>query len=199
MKFKLLLTLLSILYCTVFYAQDKRITIEDEQVKNRLLIYASNNTLTDLDVAITLKGTGFRQRRGVPRKVRVPGRSKVNLISVVIERDQEPKYTYTLEVSDSLTRRSLVKEFELIKIKPSKLITLYKPDNCSNCEDIITGLDESPFIYKTITLSENETIKTQLAPYVPNLETTDKMIVMLGGNLYPEIETAEALLEELQK
>lgn len=195
MNFKLLLTLTSILYCSVFYAQENRITIEDEQVRNRLLIYASNNTLTDLDVAITLKGTGFRQRSGVPRKVRVPGRSKVNLISVVIERGQEPKYTYTLDVNDSLTRRSLVKEFELIKIQPKKMITLYKPDNCTNCEALTNGLEESPFLYKTIILSENETIKAQLSPYVPHLETTDKMIVMLGGKLYPEIETAEALLE----
>lgn len=68
-----------------------------------------------------------------------------------------------------------------------------------NCKNILTGLDESPFIYKTIILFKKETIKAQCAPFLPNPGTTYKMIIMLDGNLYPEIETAEVLLEELKE
>jgi hypothetical protein len=183
---------------------DKRpITIVDEQANNRLLIYALNNTLTDYDVAIELRGTGFRQRGTSNRMVRVPARSKVNLLNLVIERDQTPQYTYNLQINDSLSRRSLMREFELIKIYPPEPINIYIPDNCSNCESLLSDLEESPFIFKKFLLSENESIRNQLSPAVRasgfEIDTITNSIVMIGGKMYLEIENYEDLTAKMEE
>lgn len=201
-----LLTAITLLCTFSSFAQpqyDKRpITIVDEQVNNRLLIYALNNTLTDYDVAIELRGTGFRQRGDASRMIRVPARSKVNLLNLVIERNQTPQYTYNLKINDSLSRRSLVREFELIKIYPPESINVYIPDNCVNCEKLIDDLDDSPFIYKSFLLSENEAIRNQLSPAVRasgfEMDAITNSIVMIGGKMHLDIEDFEGLIDKLQ-
>lgn len=175
----------------------------DEQVNNRLHIYALNNTLKDYDVAITVKGTGFREPRSMARKIRVPGRSKVNLISLVIERDKTPMYTYELEVSDSLSRRVLIKDFELIKITPRNPITIIIPEKCTSCDTLMSQLDESPFNYRTQLLAENENMKTQLTPFLRSSgvdpDTLETPVVMIGGKMYLDIENYPDLYAKLEE
>ena len=48
-------------------AQKKPITIEEERTKNRIIFYAVNENLQDIDVVLTVTGTGFKQRGGVER------------------------------------------------------------------------------------------------------------------------------------
>ncbi len=185
-------------------AQEVPIEIEEEKVNNRLLLFAVNKNLKDYDVAIEVEGTGFKQRNGVPRKVRVPATSRVNLISLVIERLHQPMYTYTLDVSDSLSRRAIRKEYELIKIDPKKPITLYLTDLCvSKCDSLISSLDNSVYNYKSVKLSEDENIKTQLASSLvggkERLDGMDTPIVMLGGKMYVKIETYEELMARMNE
>lgn len=202
MKLSVLVCLLFI-FCNLLTAQEQRIIIiEEERLNNRLMLFALNKTLTDYDVAITVKGTGFRLPSGAPRKVRVPGRSRVNLINLVIERSQEPRYTYTLDITDSLSKRSLIREAELIKINPVKAITLYIPDNCTDCDTFINALDESPFNYKKVQLSENETIKSQLSQALGtsvNLENRETAIFNVGGKTYLHISSYEELMEKMEE
>lgn len=196
--------LAALLLCsTVSWAQDKEVQIEEEQKSNRLFLYAVNENLKDLDVAITVEGTGFRQRKGAPRKVRVPATSKVNLVSLVIERGQTPQYTYTLDVSDSLSRRAIKKEFELIKIAPPKPITIYIPDNCTNCDSIIAPLDKTPYRYTKYVISENENAKAQLerafAASSRPLNEIDTAIISLGGSMYIYLQTFEDMMAKLEE
>ena len=124
--------LLLFLFVNPMIAQERPIEIEDELVNNRLNLYAVNKNLQDFDVILYVNGTGFKQRAGKPRAVRVPARSRVEVSSLIIERGQEPKYTYTIEVQEELSRRSLVREVELIKIQPKWPLTIYKPKLCSS-------------------------------------------------------------------
>lgn len=185
-------------------AQDYTVEIEDELQNNRLLIFAVNKNLVDLDVAITVEGTGFRQRAGVPRKVRVPATSRVNLTSLVVERGKQAMYTYTLDVSDSLSRRVIKKEFELIKIDPKKPITLFLPDLCTvKCDTIINPLNRSPYNYKAIKVSEDENVKKQLSGALvggsQRLDTLTSPIVMLGGKMYLQIESYDDMMSKLNE
>ena len=189
---------------TTSLAQEKEIRIEEEQKSNRLFLYAVNENLMDLDVAITVEGTGFRQRKGKPRKVRVPATSRVNMLSLVIERGQTPQYTYTLEVSDSLSRRALQKEFEKIRIAPPKPITIYIPDNCTNCDSIVGPLEEqTPYRYTKYVISENASAKSQLerafSSSSKSLEEIDTAIISLGGSMYIYIQTFEDLMAKLEE
>lgn len=200
----IMLFLAIMLGSTTSLAQDKEIIIEEEQKSNRLFLYAVNENPIDLDVAITVEGTGFRQRKGKPRKVRVPATSRVNMISLVIERGQTPQYTYTLEVSDSLSRRALKKEFEKIRIAPPVPITIYIPDNCTNCDSIINPLEaQTPYRYKKYVISENENTKAQLerafASSSRSLEEIDTAIISLGANMYIYIRTFEELMAKLEE
>lgn len=185
-------------------AQDYTVEIEDELQNNRLLIFAVNKNLVDLDVAITVEGTGFRQRAGVPRKVRVPATSRVNLTSLVVERGKQAMYTYTLDVSDSLSRRVIKKEFELIKIDPKKPITLFLPDLCTvKCDTIINPLNRSPYNYKAIKVSEDENVKKQLSGALvggsQRLDTLTSPIVMLGGKMFLQIESYDDMMSKLNE
>ncbi len=188
---------------SITFAQEYTVDIEESRKSNRLFLYAINKNLVDLDVAITVQGTGFRQRKGVPRKTRVPATSKVNIISLIVERDQEPVYTYTLDVTDSLSRRVIKKEYELIKIDPKKSITIYIPDNCKNCDSIIEPLKKTPYFFVAHKISENEGIQKQLERTFANssrtLESIDTAIIALGSKMYIYIKTFDEMMAKLEE
>jgi hypothetical protein len=188
---------------SITFAQEYSVDIEESRRSNRLFLYAVNKNLVDLDVAITVEGTGFRQRKGVPRKTRVPATSRVNLISLIVERDQEPVYTYTLDVTDSLSRRVIKKEYELIKIDPKKPITIYIPDNCKNCDSIIDPLKKTPYFFMTYKISENEKVQKQLERTFANsartLASIDTAIIALGGKMYLYIKTYDEMMAKLEE
>ena len=183
------------------FAQDRPVKITDERVNNRLMIYAVNENDYDLDVAIKVEGTGFRQRAGVPRLHRVPKASKVNIASLVIERGRVPVYTYELTVKDSLSRRVIRKPFTRIKIDPKKNILVYLKDGCTTCDSLVQKLDSSYYKYRTINLEEKQEVKDFLirtfkytkTPY----DSISNPIVSLGGTLYSEISSYDELLAKL--
>lgn len=185
------------------YGQQKPITIEEERGDNNITLFAINNTLTDYDVSITIKGTGFRQRGRADRKTRVPGRSRVNLVSLIPERGKEPNFVYILDITDSLSRRVIRKDYELIKVNPPKPIVVYIPENCLNCEKITAELDESPFLYKTVLIAESESVH----PYIKNalkgtdqtFETLDCAVLNIGGKIYPGINSYKEIEEKLEE
>jgi glutaredoxin len=186
---------------TTISAQERPVKIIDERVNNRLMIYAVNENEQDLDVAIKIEGTGFRQRAGVPRLHRVPKASKVNIASLVIERGRVPVYTYELTVNDSLSRRVVRKPSEQIKIDPKKNILVYLKEDCGSCEGLVRKLDSSYYKFRTMDLSEKPEVKDYLVrtfkytktPY----DSITNPIVSLGGTLYSEIENYDQLVAKL--
>ena len=188
-----------ILFLLVFsmQAQEKPINIEDEQVKNRLNLYAINKNLVDYDITVTVKGTGFKQRAGKPRLTRIPATSRVKVSSLVIERDKEPRYTYTVKANDSLSRRALRPEFKLIKIDPPMPIFLYVTTKCVGCDSLVNSLDESVFNYNIIDLNVKPDESIKLEKYIPGIDTIKKPILNIGGYLYTNIDTMDQLLEKL--
>ncbi len=196
-------TLLFALFSTVAFAQDYTVDIEEEKKANRLFLYAVNKNLVDLDVSIKVTGTGFRQRKGVPRKTRIPATSRVNILSLIIERGKQPVYEYELDVTDSLSRRVIKKEFELIKIDPKKSITLYITEKCRTCDTIMNPLKNSPFKFKSYNIAENEGVRTQLekafvGASVP-LAEMENPVVMLDGKMYIHIDSYEALMMRVEE
>ncbi|MAP54427.1 hypothetical protein [Altibacter sp.] len=185
------------------FCQEKPITIVEEQKGNRLFLYAINENLIDYDVLLTVEGTGFRQPKGKPRLVRVPATSKVNIKSLIIERGETPKYTYTLEANDSLSIRVLKPEHELIKIAPKKQITIYVTDQCTTCEAIISGLDASVYEYRKLVLSEVPEMEAQLSKAFVGASTTledmTNPVVSLDNKLYINVETYEQLMEHVNE
>jgi len=197
------ITLLLLFVVFQGYTQEKPIKIVEERQANRLMLFAVNENLQDFDVLITVEGRNFRQSKGRPRMVRVPATSKVHLKNLIVERGKVPQYTYELDVRDSLSRRALRKEFELIKVDPKKAITVYLPENCTNCDSIIDPLNKSHFKYRSIKLGENPTVKEQLGKAfigaTTPLDSIRTFIVSLGGSIYIRMKTYDELLEELDK
>lgn len=183
--------------------QTTNIKISDETKKNRLYVYATNRSVTDYDVKIYITGTNIRQSSAKPRYVRVPAASKVLLKSLIIERGKQPSYTYELEVNDSLSRRALKPPFESIRIDPPKQIVVYVTENCKTCDSIISGLENSKYIYSTISLADEPEAKERMRSYlgseVPSMDSLTNPIVNIGGLLYTTIENYEMLMESLNK
>lgn len=180
------------------------IKITDSIDKNRLLIYATNQTLTDLDILLTLDGSGFRQRAGAPRRMHIPARAKVNVLSLVIERGKTPYYDYHVETFEELAARSLKFEIiELVKVKPPAPIHLIFPDTCTNCEELLAQMNEGPYDFFQRSLSDNEDMKTQLAQAfigtTYDIDTIDTAIIMLGGKLFPNLLTYDEIIEKLNE
>jgi predicted protein tyrosine phosphatase len=195
----LLLICLIILSKTFVFAQEEPIQIIEERVANRLMLYALNETDIDYDVMITVEGTDFRQSKAKPRLTRVPATSKVNIARLMLIKGTEPNYTYELVVTDSLSRRSLQKEFELVKIKPKKQITVYIPENCKSCDSILKPLADSKYVFTSFVLAEKPEIKKQLQGAIPELDAMEAPIFSLEGLLFLKVKNYEELIIELEK
>ncbi len=196
---KLVLSLL-VLFVLKTNAQELPIKVVTEDIPNRLAFYAVNENDQDVDVMLTISGTNFRQSKGRPRLVRVPGVSKVHLKTIILMRGKQPNYTYELVVNDSLSRRALKKEAKPIKVKPKKSITLYITDKCEGCDSMLVRMEEGKYKFNTHRLTERPEIKEQLKNSFPTtLDSITTPIFNLGGRLYTRIEDYDKLLETLNK
>ncbi|NHF59905.1 hypothetical protein FK220_011175 [Flavobacteriaceae bacterium TP-CH-4] len=194
------ITLFILLATLKISAQQGPIKVETQEISNRLAFYAVNETEKDYDVMLTIKGTNFRQSKARPRYVRVPGASKVRLKTIVLMRGKKPSYTFDLKVNDSLSKRALRMEFQRIKIKPKKSITLYITERCVGCDSLLQPLEQSNYLFKALKLSENPAIKEQLKrSFSQPLDSIEQPIINLGGRLFTTIGNYDRLLEELNK
>ncbi|MEZ4779998.1 MAG: hypothetical protein R2786_11535 [Flavobacteriaceae bacterium] len=200
----LLFSFLTFLSVSSLFSQEYTVDIEDKLEANRLQLYAVNRNLVDLDVAIEVEGSGFKKRDGREIFYRVPATSKVNIMTLIVERKKQALYTYKLKVNDSLSRRSRQVPFELIKIDPKKPITVFIPKNCtSKCDSIITPLNNSPYNYRMVNVEEDENVKSQLSSALSGgaerLESMDTPIIMVAGKMYVMIETFEELMAKQEE
>lgn len=184
------------------YSQKYKVEIVTEDIPNRIAFYALNKNEKDLDVLLTISGTNFRQSRGRPRFVRVPATSKVHMKTIVLVRDKTPSYTYKLQINDSLSSRSLIKEYEEIKIDPPNKILVYITEGCQNCDSLISSLDSSKYNYKKMAVEGGTSLYEQLqmsfGPEVP-LDSIVTPIVNIGGKLFTRLETYDLVVEEALK
>jgi len=197
--FKKLLVIGLILLVDTVFAQNEPIQILEEKVANKLMLYALNETDIDYDVLITIEGTNFKQRKGKPRLTRVPATSKVLINNLTLIKGVDPSYTYKLVINDSLSRRALIREFELVKVKPRKQITVYIPENCPDCDSIMKPLVNGKYQFISHDLSQNPEIKSQIQMAVPTLDSITTPIFSLQGLIYLWIKNYDELLEELAK
>jgi hypothetical protein len=197
------LNIFALFFVLQMSAQTSPIKVVVEDIPNRLAFYAINGSTTDYDVLVTISGTNFRQSKAKPRLIRVPAASKVHIKTIMLIRGKKPSYTYNIFQNDSLSKRSLKKPFEKIKINPKKQITLYIPHNCTSCDSIIPPLENGKYKYISYLLSENENITSQLQrSFGANSTPVDSLnnpIINLGGKLYTKIETYQELIDQLNK
>lgn len=179
-------------------AQEKPITIETKEIPNRLAFYAVNENEQDFDVMINISGTNFRQSQARPRFIRVPGASKVHLKTIILLRGKKPNFTYNLVVNDSLSNRALKTEFERIKVKPKKSISIYITEACINCDSIVMPLERSNYIFDAYKLNDHPDIKEQLKnSFSRSVDSIAQPIINVGGRLYTNIENYDQLLQAL--
>lgn len=189
-------------------AQASPIKITESKSKNRIAFFAENRTFTPYDVLFDVKGSNFRQSAAKPRWIHVPAAAKVHLKTIILFRDKQPVYTKNLKVNDSLSKRALKKEYEVLdipppKITPKKQITVYTKTGCSQCDSIVSKLDAKHYIYRAVSLDEKPEVKKQLGKFLAKsemeMDTLTQPIISLGGRLYTWIGSYEQLLEELEK
>lgn len=194
---KVLLVITTLFISFAASAQLKEIKIEEERKSNRIFLYALNENLVDLDVAIEVEGTGIRTRAGKPRLTRVPATSKVNITSIIVERDKTPVYTYKLTVNEELSKRVIKKEATPIKIDFQKPVTIYTTEACTSCDTLVAQLDASPYRYTLHNLAEKPEMREQIKAALPSLDNVTSAVVSIKGILHTEIETLDQLLEKI--
>lgn len=196
------------LYFPQLYGQVNSIKVVEKESNNRITFFAVNETFKDYDVLFEVKGTNFRQSAAKPRLIRVPATSKVHLKTIILFRDKKPVYTKKLIVNDSLSKRALKKEFEILdipppKIKPKKQITIYTTNDCNTCDSIVTKLTDENYLFRNVLLNENPEVKKQVGSFLAKspeeMDTISSPIISLGGKLYSWIKSYAALQEELNR
>lgn len=196
------------LYFPQLYAQANSVKVVEKESNNRITFFAVNETFQDYDVLFEVKGTNFRQSAAKPRLIRVPATSKVHLKTIILFRDKKPVYTKKLIVNDSLSKRALKKEFEILdipppKIKPKKQITIYTTNNCNTCDSIVKKLTDENYLFRNVLLNENPEVKKQVGSFLAKspeqMDTITSPIISLGGKLYSWIKSYAALQEELNR
>jgi len=190
-------------FTTQANSQVNPVKIVDEEIRNRLALYAVNESETDYDVLLTVSGTGFKQRAGKPRWMFVPSASKVLINTLIIERGKRVNYTYEIQINDSLSRRSLRKPTEPVKIKPKKPITVFITKDCRTCDTLIKKLDQGKYQYKTHILSKKPEIREQIDRVLSQskipLDSLKTPIISLAGKLYTQIEDHDGLIEAMNE
>ncbi|MFD0862893.1 hypothetical protein ACFQ1M_11825 [Sungkyunkwania multivorans] len=202
MVVRLFLTFCLVLFKT--YGQKDLVKIVEEKKANKILFYAVNESETDYDAKILVKGTNIKQSLAKPRFIRVPSATKVLMKSIIVMRGKTPSYTYDLELNEELSKRSLRKPAQKIIIykTPKKPITIYVTENCKTCDSIINPLDREHYIFTSYNLKEKPEVKEQLVKSFGNrvpLDTMENPVVILGGILYTDIDSFDKLLETLNK
>lgn len=201
MREKLVLSLLLLLGGWLV-AQEDKISILAENIPNRLALYAVNESDSDYDVMLTVKGSNFRQSKARPRFVRVPAISKVHMKTLILMRGKQPSYTYDLVVNDSLSNRALRRDYERIKIRPKQQLTIYLTPACLSCDSLLSHISQGKYIIKTLNIQEHPEIREQLQRSMSTANPIDSLttpIVNLAGTLHTRIETYEQLLEVLDQ
>lgn len=197
----LICTLVLLFTCQLSFAQEKEIKIEEKRVANRLMLYAVNENLVDLDVSMTVEGTGFRQSKAKPRLTRVPATSKVHILNLMVTKGMQPMYNATITTSDSLSRRALRKPFDKIKIDPPRPFTIYITERCVTCDTIMSQLHASPYRFTEHILAEKPNIKEQISKAFVGASTpideVKNPIVSVLGKVYINIEDYETLMDKV--
>ncbi|MFH6603865.1 hypothetical protein ACEZ3G_10290 [Maribacter algicola] len=199
---KIYLPMLFLILTMPAMGQERPIKVVTEEIPNRLAFYAINENDQDFDVTITITGNNFRQSRARPRPIRVPATSKVHLKTIVLVRGKKPSYSYELEINDSLSNRALKKEFEKVKIKPKKPIIVYLPKNCTSCDSLINPLQNGKYHFSQHNLEARPDMQSQLQGALGSTNPIDSLttpILNIGGKLFTQITSYEALLEVLEK
>ncbi|WP_396591682.1 hypothetical protein [Allomuricauda sp. R78024] len=184
------------------------VKVTETKSRNRIAFFAENRTFTDYDVLFEVKGTNFRQSAAKPKWIRVPAASKVHLKTIILFRDKRPVYTKTLKTNDSLSKRALKKEFEVLdipppKVRPKKQITIYTSKGCSACDSIMGRLNAGNFIFRSVSLDESTEVKEQLGQFLSRspqeMDSLSSPIISLGGRLYTKITTFDRMMEEMER
>ena len=202
---KKLLCFIALCVVSQALAQNKLVSVLEEKKGNRMAFYAINKDFKAYDALFEVKGSDFRQSKARPRWIRIPPTSKVLLKYIILLRDKEPKYTYSLQLTDSLSPRALEREFTVIdvpppKITPKKQITIYTSENCSACDSIVQQLTANNYIFTEILLTEKPKVKASLGRMLnTELDSIQDPIINLGGHLYTWIKDYETLLQEVEK
>ncbi len=204
-------TCIALLLCfttSLARSQTGMVKVTETKSRNRIAFFAENRTFTDYDVLFEVKGTNFRQSAAKPKWIRVPAASKVHLKTIILFRDKRPVYTKTLKTNDSLSKRALKKEFEVLdipppKVRPKKQITIYTSKGCSACDSIMGRLNAGNFIFRSVSLDESTEVKEQLGQFLSRspqeMDSLSSPIISLGGRLYTKITTFDRMMEEMER
>ncbi len=171
-----------------------------EEQSPRIMVYAINESDRDFDVRVTITGSNFRQSRARPRFIRVPSASKVFVKTLIPLRGKKAEPSFDIELNDSLSGRSLILDFEKIKLRPPKPIIFYVPAVCEGCDSLIASANRGKYLYTRHNLDESPEIKTQLIQVFGGkpLDTLPMPIVSLGGKLYTNLQDYSEILEILE-
>jgi hypothetical protein len=182
------------------YSQSSPVRIVTEDSDRRVMVYAVNESETDYDVLVRISGSNFRQSRAQSRYIRVPGASRVFIKALIPIRGKVPTYKFGIELNDSLSNRSIIREYEKIKLQPPHPIIIYYPRVCGGCDSLISSMEHGVYKFDVKYLSEAPETRSQLEQILGSepLDSLALPIVNVGGKLYRTLENYEQVIEKLE-
>ncbi|WP_298313376.1 hypothetical protein [uncultured Aquimarina sp.] len=150
--------LISFLYFSLVWGQEKQVRLIEDVQKKRTTIYVQNDTDIDKSVFLKINPIGYRRSAQRPVIKNIPAKSKVQMIILIPLTDVASSYTYNLIVNEELQNMEVdrtkgpKKEAPLSSILKSEII-IFTKEGCEKCQLLITKLQLDHVKFREININ----------------------------------------------
>lgn len=150
--------LISFLYFSLVWGQEKQVRLIEDVQKKRTTIYVQNDTDIDKSVFLKINPIGYRRSAQRPVIKNIPAKSKVQMIILIPLTDVASSYTYNLIVNEELQNMEVdrtkgpKKEAPLSSILKSEII-IFTKESCEKCQLLITKLQLDHVKFREININ----------------------------------------------
>ncbi|AXT53317.1 hypothetical protein D1818_21730 [Aquimarina sp. BL5] len=154
----LVIYLISFLYFSLVWGQEKQVRLIEDVQKKRTTIYVQNDTDIDKSVFLKINPIGYRRSAQRPVIKNIPAKSKVQMIILIPLTDVASSYTYNLIVNEELQNMEVdrtkgpKKEAPLSSILKSEII-IFTKEGCEKCQLLITKLQLDHVKFREININ----------------------------------------------
>lgn len=206
-NYLLLLLLIFFVIGTKAQNDHKHVRLIEEIKGKRYELYIENTDSISYDIFLKVDTKDFRRSSERPILKTIPPKSKQRVLTMVILKGKEGKYTYTLVINEVAYALQFDKDFELLNTKldealTSKTVEIYTQNNCSICPDAKRILTKNKIGYQEHNIDQDTTHYNKLIKEFkalkPNSAVNHIPILKVDDKVYNQIETLEDFIEALR-
>lgn len=172
--------------CAFAKAQSKTdaVVLVEEKLSKRWNLYAQNNSDTDHEAFLLVKGSGFRRRANRPVIKMIPAGKKVLMTTLIPLNGENPKYNpiFTFEEKFKAINKKKndgLRPEDAVNLRPinPKELTIFVEPQCAKCKILTDHLNSKHIKYRILNIKKHDAVRKLLFSTLPPSEN-HKMIAL---------------------